>query len=86
MVEIENGTYQVVQLLDRLFPAQEVKYIVRGNLVVLSPQGTGNISPGKIVIRGKVVDRKENAVPFATVFSLSAAWEPLPTPMGNFEW
>lgn len=68
MVEIENGTYQVVQLLDRLFPAQEVKYIVRGNLVVLSPQGTGNISPGKIVIRGKVVDRKENAVPFATVF------------------
>ncbi len=68
IVEVEQGTYQVGQLLDRLFQAQEVKYIVRGNLIVLSPQGAGKLASGRIVISGKVLDRKDNAVPFATVY------------------
>lgn len=69
-VTIGTGDYSIGELLDTLFFDKDLSYIVRNDLIILSPKGKEHELEQKVIIQGRVTARKEKSVPFATVYLL----------------
>ncbi len=70
VINITPGKYMVRQLLDTLFIAQEVAYIVRDKLLIISPQKPDlkNSNNRKLIVEGRVVTKRNQPIPFAAVY------------------
>jgi hypothetical protein len=67
-ISISPGKYTLKQVLDSILTIHNFKYITRGNLIILSPQTVKNIEAEKYVVQGKVMSKRDDPVPFATVY------------------
>jgi hypothetical protein len=85
-VKIQRGRYTLNQLLDSLFFNQSVLYIVRNRFIILSPQTQHKIEGQRILVRGKVLDKKDLPVPFATVYIENKSLGTITNSEGSFKF
>lgn len=67
-ITITPGKYILRQVLDSILTIREFKYITRDNYIILSPQQTKNTEVEKYIIQGKVMSKRNQPVPFATIY------------------
>jgi hypothetical protein len=67
-INVNSGNYVLKELLDSIFVDQQVLYVPKDNLIILSPQTGENVVDDRIIVEGKVFTRRDIPVPFATVF------------------
>ncbi|MBN2486349.1 MAG: carboxypeptidase-like regulatory domain-containing protein [Bacteroidales bacterium] len=68
LVYIAPGKYTVSQVLDSIFLPVRHNYRVRNRHVILMPEGANVNTEIKHPVQGRVLDRKNNPVPFATIY------------------
>ncbi len=68
IIKVPNGSYSIQQVLDTIFKEQSILYVSRDNLIILSPQSANNIIDKHVVVSGRVISRKDNPIPFATIY------------------
>ncbi len=67
-IALYPDSLQLKELLDTLFASQSLHYILRDNLLILSPQSDALMKSSLIKIRGTVNNKKTNKpVPFAAI-------------------
>lgn len=87
-VQISPGNYMVTQLLDTLFKKQNVAYIVRDKLLIISPQTENNrdIQDKRLIIEGRVVTKRDQPIPYAAVFFKSSSKGTIANHDGRFRF
>lgn len=83
-IAIYSDSIQLNELLDTLFSNHQIRYIVQGNQLILSP--IDNENENQIKLTGIVVnDHNHNPIPFANVFVPYESTGTITNSDGNFE-
>ncbi|MBN1118381.1 MAG: carboxypeptidase-like regulatory domain-containing protein [Bacteroidales bacterium] len=67
-VVVPVGEYTINSLLDSVFNDQELNYIVKDGLIILSPLVKQSVENKNVIVEGKVYGKREKAIPFATIY------------------
>jgi hypothetical protein len=65
---INPGEYTLGLFLDKLFQNLNIQYVLRDDAIILSPQKQNVERPEKITVSGKIIARKNQPIPYATVY------------------
>jgi hypothetical protein len=69
-INLEPGEYQVNQLLDSIFENDDVAYIVKDQLLIISPQAKSrkDFQEKQLIIEGWVITKKDQPIPYAAIY------------------
>ena len=85
-VIIKTGKYKVITILDSLFSDQTIDYIVKNDLIILSPQTHRSIAQKNVVLTGKVLSRYNEPISFATVYFENSSYGTMANEEGKFRF
>jgi hypothetical protein len=88
VVDIKPGEYLVGQLLDSLFKKNNVTYIVKDQLLIISPQAVNhqNFPDKQLIIEGWVVTKRDQPIPYAAVYFKSSSKGTIANNDGHFRF
>ena len=85
-IALHTDSIRLTELLDTLFTKYEVKYILQGNQLILSPQPLTDKREDIIRLRGNVTNkRNDKAIPFVNVFIPGKSSGTITNAEGSFE-
>lgn len=85
-IAIYSDSILLTELLDTLFTANEIQYIVKGNQLILSPQAQSTAQTNQIKLTGIVHNKRNlNPIPFANVFVPYQSTGTITNSEGEFE-
>ena len=85
-ITISPGEYSLKQVLDSILTIRDFQYITRKNLVILSPQSPDNNGEERYVVKGKVMNKREKPIPFATIYFRNSSKGTIANGEGEFRF